>query len=218
MRTFVFLLFAAFPISTAFAQATLVKGAPNQLFDLGCAQCSIAVVDLAVWKGIHLLPFNKVTSGMVNLLHWKYYDSIMKAEVTTSSELPWEKCTQLLDALDDTDTISLQINLLWKDSLEQTHPIYLLIGGLKKSELSELPIYSELEVNAEIGLRHFSGIVHARYADDRTETYETLSGEITLTHFEPKSGAIGGHFEFEANCIGWVKRGTFLNGKFEREE
>jgi hypothetical protein len=218
MKIVVFLLIALFPASATFAQATLVKGAPNQVFDLDCAECTLRVEEVFIWKGIHLLPYNRVTSGMVNLLNWKYYDSIMKAEVTTSSELPWEKCTQLLDLLEDFDTLSLQINLLWTDSLLQTHPIYLLIGGLQKSDLSLLPIYSELEADAEIGLRHFSAIVNARYADDRKETYETLSGEITLKHFDPKTGAISGNFEFEANCIGWIKRGTFLNGQFEREE
>lgn len=217
MRTITFLLFALLQSPAAFAQTTLVKGAPNQTFNLACAQCTTTVDEVALWKGIRLLPYHKERSGLTNLLHWKYYDSILKEDVTTSEELPWVPCTQLLEPLAETDTISLQINLIWTDSTEQTHRIYLLIGGLQKSDLSALPVYSELEANAEFSLKHFSAIVQINAPDNKTETYETISGEMTLKSFDTKTGAVGGTFEFEGNCIGWIKRGTFSNGIFQRK-
>ncbi len=172
-----------------------------------------------MWKGLRLLPYHKYRSGLTNLLHWRYYDSIMKEMVTTSEELPWEKCTQLLDSVANTDTISLQINLAWTDSSAQVHRIFLLIGGLQKSDLAALPIYSSLEITdeEEIGLKHFSAIAQINLPDNKSETYETISGTLSLTHFDPKKGSIGGTFEFEANCIGWIKRGTFSNGVFEKK-
>jgi len=217
MRTLAFLLLAFSSVSAASAQTTLVKGAPNQIFDLTCAQCSISVEEVALWKGIRLLPYHKERSGLTNLLHWKYYDSIMKEEVTTSEELPWEKCTQLLDLLADTDTISLQINLVWTDSAALSHHIYLLVGGLQKGDLAAMPIYSEMETNAEVGLKYFSAIAKIMLPDGKNETYETLSGEMTLNQLDPKTKAVSGTFSFEANCIGWVKRGTFNNGAFEKK-
>lgn len=217
MRTLAFLLFALLQSPAAFSQTTLVKGAPNETFNLACAQCTTIVDEVALWKGIRLLPYHKERSGLVNLLHWKYYDSILKEYVTTSEELPWEKCTQLLDPLAYTDTLSLQINLTWTDSSAQTHRIYLLIGGLQKSDLAVLPVYSELEANAEPGLKHFSAIVQINAAEGKTETYETISGEMSLDVFDAKTGAISGTFEFEGNCIGWVKRGTFSKGTFDRK-
>lgn len=209
------LLFALVQCSAAFAQSTLVKGAPNQAFDLACALCTTSVDEVALWKGIRLLPYHKERSGMTNLLHWKYYDPIVKETVITSEELPWEKCTQLIELLADTDTLSLQINLTWTDSAAQVHRIYLLMGGLQKSDLTSLPVYSELEADAEPGLHHFSAIVQINNADGKSETYETISGEMTLNHFDAKTGAVGGTYQFEGNCIGWVKRGTFNNGSFE---
>lgn len=217
MRTIVFLLFAFFFSSAAFAQTTLVKGAPNQAFDLACARCTTTVEEVALWKGVRLLPYHKERSGLTNLLHWRYYDSIMKETVTTSHELPWEKCTQLFDVVADSDTLSLQINLSWTDSTGRMHPIYLLIGGVLKSDLSALPLESQLEANDEINLRHFSAIVNIKNQEGKTETYETMSGEMSLTRFDAKTGAVSGSFEFKGNCIGWMKHGTFNNGVFLRE-
>jgi hypothetical protein len=219
MRTLAFLLAAFFFSTAAFAQATIVKGAPNQTFDLACTQCTLSIEEVALWKGMRVLPYHKHRSGLTNLLHWRYYDSIMKEMVTTSEELPWEKCTQLLDSIASTDTISLQINLAWTDSSAQIHKIYLLIGGLQKNDLAALPIYSSLEGAAneeEIGLKHFAAIAQINLPDNKSETYETISGTISLTHFDPKKVAIGGTFEFEANCIGWIKHGSFIGGKFEK--
>jgi len=217
MKASAFLLVIVFRLSTASAQVTLIKGAPNQVFDLACAQCALTVEEVALWKGIRLLPYHKERSGLTNLLHWKYYDSIMKEMVTTSHELPWEKCTQLLDAVADSDTLSLQVNLLWTDSTGQTHPVYLLIGGLLKSDLASLPLESRLEANDEIDLRHFSTIATIKNPDGKTETYEIMTGEMSLTRFDAKTGAVGGSFEFKGNCIGWMKHGTFYNGVFLRE-
>lgn len=211
------LLFALLLSAAAFSQTTLVKGAPNQTFDLSCAQCTTTVDEVALWRGIRLLPYHKERSGLTNLLHWKYYDSILKEYVTTSEELPWEKCTQLLEPMAETDTISLQINLTWTDSAAQIHRIFLLIGGLQKSDLATLPVYSELEAGAEISLRHFSAIAQINAPEGKTETYETISGEMTLNHFDAKTGAVDGTFEFEGNCIGWIKRGIFIEGAFEKK-
>ncbi len=209
-----FLLFAAGPV---FSQTTLVKGAPSQTFDLSCAGCSLTVEDVALWKGIRLLPYNRISSGMVNYLHWKYYDSISKSEVTTSSELPWEKCTQLLDLLPESDTLSLQINLSWTDSLEQTHRLYLLVGGLLKSDLAETPLLSELHAGDDLTLKRFSAIAQIRPAVGKPETYEAISGAMTLQQFNYKTGTLSGDFEFEGNCIGLMKLGIFNGGVFERK-
>jgi hypothetical protein len=216
MKAFVCLLLLLVLPALASAQVTLVKGAPNQVFDLSCPQCGVTVEDVALWKGTRLLPYKIASSGLVNLLHWKYYDNIMKAEVTTSRELPWEKCTQLLDSLKSTDTVSLQINLSWADSTAQVHRIFLLVSGLRRSDLDILPLYGETEIN-EVKPKHFAAIAQIKQPDGKMETYETLSGEMSLTNFDPKTGAVGGTFEFTANCIGWVKRGMFNNGVFKRE-
>lgn len=211
------LLFALLLSTAIFSQSTLVKGAPNQVFELDCARCSTAVEEIALWRGIRLLPYHKERSGMTNLLHWRYYDNIVKEYVTTADELPWEKCTQLIDLLADTDTISLQINLAWTDSTAQTHRIFLLIGGLQKSDLSALPVFSELEENEEPGLRHFSAIAQISGPEGTSETYETIFGEMSLEGFDPKARTAKGNFEFEGNCIGWVKKGMFHNGFFEKK-
>lgn len=217
MKALAFLLLIFFRLSLVSAQVTLVKGAPNQVFDLACAQCTLSVEDVALWKGIRLLPHHKERSGLTNLLHWKYYDAIMKEVVTTSHELPWEKCTQLFDELAGSDTLSLQINLNWTDSTGQAHPVYLLIGALLKSDLATLPLDSHLEVGDEVDLRYFAAIINIKNAEGKTETYETMSGEMSLTRFDAKTGAVGGSFEFKGNCIGWMKHGTFNNGVFLRE-
>lgn len=216
MKSTAFFLIIFFRLAEISAQVTLVKGAPNQIFDLSCTQCSLSVDDIALWKGVKVLPYHKTKSGLVNLLHWKYYDSIMKAEITTAQELPWEKCTQIFDSLDDQDTVSLQVNLNWTDSTGQTHRIFLLLGGLQKSQLSKLPLESVFEANS-MTAEHFSAIAQIKQADGKTETYETISGEMALTNFDPKTGTLGGSFEFAGNCIGWLKRGTFRNGVFERK-
>ncbi len=115
-----------------------------------------------------------------------------------------------------TDTVSLQINLIWTDSSEQTQRIFLLLGGLQKSELARMPLESTFDADAS-ALRHFAAIAQIKHPDGKTETYETISGEIALTRFDPKTGALSGSFEFAGNCIGWMKRGTFQNGAFERK-
>ena len=215
MKALAFFCLILLRLSGASAQVTLIKGAPSQVFDLGCGSCSLAVDDIALWKGIRVLPYHKTKSGLVNLLHWKYYDSIMKKEITTVHDLPWEKCTQLIDSLEESDTVSLQINLVWTDSSGQAQRIFLLLGGLRKSELAQMPLESAFDADAN-ALRHFAAIAQIKYADGKTETYETISGEMALTRFDPKTGTLGGSFEFTANCIGWIKRGTFQNGLFER--
>lgn len=217
MRTIATLLFALLLSTATYSQTTLVKGAPNQVFELDCARCSTVVEEVALWRGIRLLPYHKERSGLTNLLHWRYYDNIVKEYVTTADELPWEKCTQLIDLLADTDTISLQINLAWTDSMALTHRIFLLIGGLQKSDLSALPVYSQLDEDEEPGLRYFSAIVQINTADGPSETYETISGEISLESFDPKARTTKGNFEFEGNCIGWIKKGMFNNGFFEKK-
>ncbi len=215
MKSTAFILLLLFRFTDTSAQTTIVKGAPNQIFDLDCSQCSLVVDDVALWKGIKVLPYHKTKSGMVNLLHWKYYDTILKANVVTAHELPWEACTQLIDSVGSTDTISLQINLVWTDSMAQTQRIYLLLGGLQKSELGKLPLESEFGADAN-AVRHFAAIVQIRYPEDKNETYESISGEIALTAFDPKTGSVSGSFEFSANCIGIVKQGLFRNGQFEK--
>lgn len=209
-----FLIFLRLPGISA--QVTIVKGAPNQVFNLSCAQCTVAVEDVALWKGVRVLPYHKTKSGLTNLLNWKYYDSIMKSEVTTDHELPWEKCTQLLDSIRHSDTVSLQINLVWTDSSTQVQRIYLLLGGLLKSDLAQMPLESVFDADA-MTLKHFAAIAQIKHPDGKTETYETISGEIALTSFDPKTGAISGSFDFSANCIGWLKRGVFQDGIFERK-
>ncbi len=216
MKSTAFIIALLFYLPGASAQVTIVKGAPNQVFDLGCAQCTLSVDEISLWKGIRVLPYHKTKSGLTNLLHWKYFDSIMKKEVVTAHELPWEKCTQLFDLLEGTDTVSLQVNLIWTDSTEQMQRIYLLLGGLQKNDLTRMPLESTFDADAT-ALRHFAAIAQIKQPDGKTETYETVSGELAITRFDPKTGALSGSFEFAGNCIGWLKRGTFQNGVFERE-
>ena len=134
MKTGLFLLLSTCFCLPVSAQVTIVKGAFNEDFDLDCARCSTEVSEMALVKGVQLAPYNLRKTRHTNMLHWKYFDSIMGQEIITEKNLPWEKCTQLYELCGDTDTLSLHLNLQWKDSTEQTHLFYLVLSGLRKSD------------------------------------------------------------------------------------
>ncbi len=210
-----FLLFAA--CFTANAQATLVETAPNETFDLSCATCTLTVTDIALVRGHQVLPFNIRKAPPANLLHWRYFDKFLNRMATYPSPLYGEDCTQIIDDLAMTDTLSLHINLSWvTDSTAPMNRLYLLIGGLQKRDLFNLPVvcgYSD-EVKSS---QRFAAIAQVPRNEGGMETYEITDGTITIDEFEPKKGKISGSFEFWGDRAGIVKKGTFRNGRFARE-
>lgn len=214
--TLLFSLFLGFAPSLS-AQVTIVKGAPDEAFDLGCSTCTMAVRDIALWKGARIVPYNGPRAGLTNLLHWAYYDGILHERVVTPSELPWEKCTQLLDEQPDSALLSLQISLDWVDSMAQSQRLYLFVAGMRKADFENFPLFVECATDeAAAEAMHFAAIAAIAHADGSTETYEAMLGDISLENFDVKTGAISGVFSFTGNCIGWVKRGMFRNGKFSK--
>jgi hypothetical protein len=216
MRLFPILLFITFGYLLQ-AQSTLVQTAANETFDLSCPTCKVNVTDIALVRGHQVMPFNLRKSPPANLLHWRYFDKFLNRISTYPRPLYGEDCTQLLDDILNTDTISLHINLVWTtDSVDTERKLFLLIGGLQKRDLSSLPLvcgYSD-EVKST---RRFASIAQVAGSEGGQETYEITDGTVTIDRFDPKSNRISGTFEFTGDRVGIVKTGIFNNGAFVRE-
>jgi len=163
------------------------------------------------------MPFNLRKSPPANLLHWRYFDKFLNRMATYPRKLYGEDCTQILDDLSGSDTLSLHINLSWTvDSVSPERRLFLLIGGLQKRDLSSLPLTcgSSDEVKSS---HRFSVMAQLPLGKGITETYEITEGSITILDFDPKMDKISGTFEFTGDRAGVVKKGTFANGRFARE-
>ena len=199
------------------AQSTLVQTAANETFDLSCPTCKIDVTDMALVRGHQVMPFNLRKSPPANLLHWRYFDKFLNRVSTYPRPLYGEDCTQLVDDVLNTDTLSLHLNLAWvTDSVSPERKLFLLIGGLQKRDLSNLPLvcgYSD-EVK---GARRFAAIAQVQRSGSGSETYEITEGTVTIDRFDPKANKISGTFEFVGDRVGIVKTGIFNNGIFSQE-
>lgn len=201
----------------AAAQTTLTRSAPNETFNLSCDSCTVTLTEMALVRGHQVMPFNLRKSPPANLLHWRYFDKFLNRMATYPRKLYGEDCTQLLDDLGATDTLSLHINLAWTtDSISPERKLFLLIGGLQKRDLSNLPLtcYYTDEVKSN---QRFSAIAQLPLGKGITETYEITEGTITILDFDPKLDKISGTFEFTGDRAGVVKKGIFNQGKFVRE-
>lgn len=218
MRVFL-LFYLTFWISALSAQSTLVRAAPTDTFDLHCATCSLVVTEIAVVKGHQVLPFNLRKSPPANLLHWRYFDKFLNRMTTYPRPLYGEECTQLMDDLRETDTVSLHINLAWRvDTVSPVRRLFLLIGGVQKRDFSNLPLECAYSDEVKSNLR-FAAIVQLPKADqpNAMDTYEIRDGTITIEHFDFKEEKIRGGFDFSADKAGVVKVGVFTHGRFYKE-
>ncbi len=201
----------------ASAQQTLVRSAPNDSFDLALPRYNITVSDFAITRGQHAVPMNLKKPVATNLLEWKYFDEIVAQNVVTPTEPIWTKRSQLIDEVAPDLMLSLHINLELSDTTTgQLHRIFMVIGGLTKGDLKEMPLESSFDADDTYAPRRFAAIAMLMTEDGKTETYDCIEGYCTLEQFEPKKGRLGGRFEFLANRIGKSKRGFFTNGTFGR--
>jgi hypothetical protein len=197
------------------AQATLVREAPNDSFDLACENCRLEILDLAITRGQHAIPMNMKKPVAVNLLLWRYYDNILKKDVLMADEPFWTDGVQLLDETPDTEQLSIHLNLIWADSSGQTHRFYLVLAGITKQDFSRLPVETTFDPDTYAPYR-FAAISQITIADDNWETYDSLEGSCFLLSLNPKKKSISGTFDFVANQVGMEKLGFFVNGKFKR--
>ncbi len=199
------------------AQTTLVEGAPNEVFDLSCSTCAMTVTDMAVVKGHQVLPYNLRKAPAPNLLHWRYFDKFLNKWTTYPRPLYGEECTQLIDSIGETDTVSLHINIEWKkDTLLPARRIYLLIGGLLKKDVLNPPIIGAFNDDVS-SLQRFAAIAQIPIKENGPqETYEITDGIINIELFDPKDDKIKGDFWFNADRAGIIKKGAFEGGKFQK--
>jgi hypothetical protein len=196
------------------AQATIVRSAPSETFDLGCAGCSLTVADLAVLKGQQFIPLDIRLGGITNLLHWRYYDRFLQREATYPQEMLTEPCTQLLEGVADTALLSLHIVLTWTDSSGRSSDVFLLVSGLVKEQLYQAPFQAFFDSDPYLAPR-FAAIARITPAQGQAETFDSIEGEVTISEFDPRKRAIAGEVAFEGNCIGWQKLGYFRKGEFQ---
>lgn len=217
MRTLFVLLCFLFQTATLNAQATLVREAPNDSFDLACYDCRLTVAGVAITRGQHAMPMNLKKPVAVNLLMWRYYDDILKKEVLMAHEPYWTTSVLLLDEVPPDEMLSLHVNLTWTDSSGQAHALYLVLAGLNKGNLALLPlttVYDETDTYTPL---RFAAIAQITIGNDGLwETYDSIEGSATLGHFNPRTGSVGGYFQFTGRCIGMEKLGFFVNGTFNR--
>jgi hypothetical protein len=212
MRFLPVLLFSVLGYSLR-AQSTLVQTAANETFDLSCPTCRVGVTDMALVRGHQVMPFNLRKSPPANLLHWRYFDKFLNRMSTYPRPLYGEDCTQLIDDVTNIDTLSLHINLAWTtDSTGSERKLFLLIGGLQKRDLSNLPLVCGYSSEVK-SARRFSAIAQVP-SGSGPETYEITDGTVTIDRFDPKTNKISGTFEFVGDRVGIVKKGVFNNGVF----
>lgn len=197
------------------AQATLIFSAPNDTFDLACPGCFMEVADVSVTIEQRAIPLDMKKPVVTNLLQWRYYDDILGKYTFMNAEPYWTKGTLLLDEVSEADMLSLNISLIWLDSTGRNHHIFLVLAGLTKSNLSNLPSTSIFDPEPNAPLR-LTAVAQISVKNKEWETYDCTDGTCTLTAFNPKTGSLTGTFEFTANRIGMDKLGFFLHGVFRR--
>lgn len=216
-RSLVFLSFFAFFWLKSAAQETLVYSAPNDTFDLSELRYGLTVTDFALTRGQNTIPMSLQKPVATNLLQWRYFDAISGQNVLTRTEPVWTERKQLIDDVPPEEMLSLHINLDLMDSLSgQMHQLLIVIAGVQKSDLAEMPLQSTYDEDT-YALRRFAAIFKYRRPNDAgMETYDCIEGVCELDGFNPQKGTISGAFDFVANRIGQQKLGFFLNGVFSK--
>lgn len=203
----------------ASAQSTLVPSEPSDTINLSCKGCVNFVTEVAITQGQHSLPLNLFKPVKLNLLHWKYYDDISKEEVVMDTEPTWTKGTLLLEAIPDTEIVSLHINMISTDSLGQEYQFLLLITGVTKQHLANLSLETTFDADTYTEFR-FAALAYPplppNAPDKRKETYDCIEGRCLLEQFDPRKGTFAGSFDFTGNKIGIYKKAYFINGRFQR--
>lgn len=172
---------------------------------------------MALVRGHQVMPFNLRKSPPANLLHWRYFDKFLNRMSTYPRPLYGEDCTQLIDDVTNMDTLSLHINLAWTtDSTGSERKLFLLIGGLQKRDLSNLPLVCGYSSEVK-SARRFAAIAQIPGSGSGPETYEITDGTVIIDRFDPKANKISGTFEFVGDRVGIVKTGIFNNGIFFQE-
>ena len=208
-----FLCFFFLPVLNA--QATLINSEPNDTFDLACSECVIEVTNVSVTIEQRAIPLEMKKPVVENLLQWRYYDDILGKFTFMNSEPYWTKGTLLLDEVSEADLLALNISLIWHDSMDRGHQIFLVLAGLTKSNLSSLPATSIFDPDPKAELR-FTAIAQISVGKKDWETYDCTEGTCILNTFNPKTGSLSGTFEFTGNRIGMDKLGVFQRGTFKR--
>jgi hypothetical protein len=215
------LLFCLFASGLS-AQVTLVKGAPSETFDLGCATCRVTVADMAIVPGHQVLPYNLMKEPpKVNLMHWRYFDRILNRQAVWPRPLLGEDCVLLLHDLAPSDTVSLHINLMWQsDSTAPIQRIFLVVAGIQRQDFDRLPLSAAYSDDLFVAMR-LSAIAQITVpptdaADGYTETYQITEGSFTLESIDFMEDHAKGNFKFLTDRIGIAKTGVFINGVFKR--
>lgn len=198
------------------AQATLVREAPNDSFDLACPNCALTVEDVAVTKGQHAVPMNLRKPVSVNLLMWRYYDDILRKETLMTDEPFWTKGVQLLDEVAEDELLSVHLNLRWVDSTGRSHRFYLVLAGLNRQDLARLPLETTCDPDTYAPLRFAAIALITTGKDEEWETFDSFEGSCRLDSLNCKTRSLSGSFEFIANRVGMEKKGIFRNGSFAK--
>lgn len=209
IQTLFFLLLA----NIGNAQQTLLISAPNDTIDLACAGCITRVTDLALVRGHQSIPINLDKPVKENLLHWTYFDGVSNEWVNTETEPVWTKGAQLWEQVGDTVLMSLHINLSVSDSIGDSTRIFLVLGGLVKSDLKKVPITGVYDANTYEPMR-FSAIVQPPIMDRKKQALECVDGTMVLQELHLKKRRVVGDFEFIGNKIGIKQLVLFRNGRF----
>ncbi len=197
------------------AQVTLVRHAPSDSFNLNCSSCKMSIADIAITRGQNAVPMNMKKPVTVNLLMWRYYDDILKKEVLMADEPFWTQGVQLISELADDEMLSIHLNLNWVDSTGQEHKFYVVMAGLTKRDLSNLPLHTTFDADT-YALYRFTAISQIIKSGDDWETYDCLEGSCVLKSINTKTRSINGTFNFIGNRVGMEKKGFFVNGSFNK--
>lgn len=217
IRNILFLLFCS--LTGLMAQSTLVPSGPSDSFNLSCPGCVTKVIQTAVVKGSSPFPLNLLRPPERNLLHWQYFDSIANERVISEVRPVWAPDrVQLLSLIDDTDPISLHINLIVADSSGQDIEVFLLVSGITRRHLASLSLESFHDLDTYAPFR-FTALFNPPPTDRETHrpTYEAVEGTCFLDYFHPENNHFSGSFDAVTERIGMAKKAWFLNGRFKNE-
>lgn len=213
MKYFLFLIFC-WP-AFCFSQETLVPGAPPDTVNLSCEGCSVIFDGMALVTGQHSIPINLYKPVKRNLLNWKYFDDVTQEEVITEEKPLWTEGKLLLDEVSPDTLLSLHINLTGIDSAGRQHHIFLVIGGMSRNDLEEMPFESHYDPNTYQLLR-FSSIVQRKNEHGEKETFDCRNGYLKIEKFDLQKGTVKGKFEFTAGRFGVQQMLRLENGRFEK--
>jgi hypothetical protein len=198
-----------------FGQTTLIQSAPTDTFFLDAVGTEMQVLEVKLSREQRVNVDDIIKSAGVNLLQWKYYDDILKRDAYMNTAPYWTTGKQLLEDVSDVDLLALHLHLNWKDTLGFTHHFHLIVAGINKGLLSQLPLTAVFDTDHQAPLR-FYAMVQLGVGGKEWETYECSDGTFTLDRLNTANSSMEGSFNFSANRLGMDKHGVFLNGYFVR--